>query len=375
MICTLKYLLILYAIFLAGCSPFKKDNNKLETSLKSDTLISIENDSTKLTFSLWGGALVSFQDKILRVNPFSWKEAHKDTAENSKNSAVLQGQFISLGRWSLPTIGESKLGMPLNGEPANNWWKLEPSKTSKDLKMSCEAPLDGFSITRYVVISQTAPLFKVTETITNENSTGRSTSIVQNITLVPPFFEPSVVINSNASVGFNQLWGLSNPGKFEYNWPKAYVDTLKIGTTDISSFSNRFRYLSSHVFPDSIGWFTLYNPKLKLLLGYVWKTSDYPWIHFKNEINYGKPLIHGLAFGSAGLSDKFPFEERTSMTFHGVRNFDFIDAKSSITKSWYCFLLNTPSGYQKVLDVSFSADQLVLHVLSYSNVNEIKLSL
>ena len=370
-----KYILVLVVIILVGCRPFKTDNSKTEVSPKTDTLVSIENDSTKLTISLLGGSLVSFQDKSFKVNPYSWKENNKDTAENSKNSAVLQGQFLSFGRWMFPTPGESKLGMPVNGEPANNWWKLEPSKNSRELKMGCEAPLDGFSINRQVAMSQSSPIFKVTETIKNENSTGRATSIVQNIVLVPPFFEPSIVITSNASFGFNQLCVARNPENFEYQWPKAFIDTLKISTIDIGYYNNRFRYLSSHIFEDSLGWVTAYNPKLKLLLGYVWKTSEYPWIHFKNEANYERPFFYSIAFGTIGLSDKFSIEDRMTMTFHGVRNFDFVDAKSSIIKSWYCFFLSVPSGYQKMEGLSFFENQLILKMLTSSGRKEVKLVL
>lgn len=373
---TLKYLLLLFVFFLAGCNTFRKDDATLEPAAKSDTLVTIGNNTTKLTFSLLGGSLVNFEDATIKVNPFAWKETNRDTALNGRNGAILQGQYISFGRWSFPSPGESKLGMPVNGEPANNWWKLEPKKSNSELTMSCEAPLDGFSINRHVVMAQSGTLFKVTETITNENSTGRTLLLMQNLMLVPPFFDPLVEINSNASFGYNQLWGLPEPERFEYKWSYAYMDTLKISATDIRTFSTRFRYLSSHVFTDSIGWVTLYNPRLKVILGYVWKTNEYPWVHFKNEINYGKSHMQSIAFGTSGLSDIFSYEERMSATFHEKRNFDFVDAKSSIQKSWYCFLISEPAGYQKIIDITTIGDQLVLHVLASDAIRkEIKLSL
>jgi hypothetical protein len=372
----LKYLLILTAIILTACQPSKKDNNHLDISSITDTLVSVENDSTKLTFSLLGGALIDFEDKIVKINPFLWKNNNPDTiGDNNNNNAILQGQYISFGRWSAPTQGELKMGMPPNGEFASNWWKLKPDRKESEITMSCEAPMDGFSITRHVVMSQSGPLFKVTETITNENSTGRTSNIVQNISLVAPFFEPSIVINSNASFGFNQMLDVPDPARFEYQWPKALTDTLRISTTDISTFSSRFSYLSSHIFQDTIGWVTIYNPRLKLLLGYAWKTIDYPWIHFRNEINYGKQHFHGLAFGTTGLGDKFPFADRLATTFHGVKNFDFIDAKCSLSKSWYCFFLSVPQGYEKTSGILLVDSKLVLQFFTYSGIKEVKLSL
>src|SRR6266542_284143 len=107
---TLKYLLLLFVFFLAGCNTFRKDDATLEPTAKSDTLVTIGNNTTKLTFSLLGGSLINIEDSSIKVNPFAWKEANRDTAINSRNGATLQGQYISFGRWSFPTPGESKLG-------------------------------------------------------------------------------------------------------------------------------------------------------------------------------------------------------------------------------------------------------------------------
>ncbi len=369
-----KYLPGLFAFLLLACGTASKNSNNEESKPVLDTLVSLENNSFQLTFSLWGGALVKFQDKTAKINPFNWKQA-KGNVDDNQDNAILQGQYLSVGRWTLPTPGELKLGMPPNGEPVNNWWKLESKKGSVELNMNCEAPLDGYSITRNVVLSQSDPLFRVSETFTNDFSIGRVCTIVQNVVLTAPFFEESVNISTNATLGFNQELALPDLCEHEYRWPKAFIDTLQISTTDLSKFSNRFRYNSSLIFSDSIGWIAVYNPKLKLLLGYVWKTRDYPWLHIRNEVYYSKPDMHGLSFGTTGLDDRFSFEDRITTTFHKVRNFDFIDAKSTLTKTWYCFLINSPSGYEKVSDISFQDDRIVVQIATSLGTKEIKLGL
>jgi hypothetical protein len=370
----IKISIILYLLLILGCGSAKKETGT-EINSKSDTIVSLENDSSKLSISLMGGSLISFQSKISPVNPFNWKET--DNGSNTSNKSVMsaQGQFLSIGRWSLPTAGESKLGMPRNGEPANNWWKLESVKYGKELKMNCEAPLDGFLVSRSVVLSQSDPLFKVTETITNEFSIGRVCTIIQNLILSTPFFNPAMRLNCNASYGFNQDWGMPEPNVHEYKWPLAFIDTLKISTIDLSRFSTKFQYTSSFVFSDSIGWITAYNPKLKLLLGYVWKTNEYPWLHIKNEINYGKPDLHGISFGTTGLNDKYSFENRLTTTFHKVRNFDFIDAKSSLVKQWYCFMINLDEDLEQTLNVAVQNDRIFIKMATSKGFKEIKLTL
>jgi hypothetical protein len=373
----LRYLLFLPVFALFACqSSNKKDTSRLDTQTKSDTLATLENDSVKLTFSLLGGSLIDFESKSQKINPFLWKDDGKDSLYNSQKTNILpQGQFISFNRWGKPTPGETKQGMPANGELAYNWWKLDQHKKEGSLQMSCEAPMDGFSISRNVALSNTDPLFKVTETITNENPVGRPNCIVHNICFVAPFFDPALIINSNASVGFNQMLESSTNIRHEYWWPNAFTDTLKISSVNISSYSTRFSYLSSHIFRDSVGWVTIYNPRLKLLLGYIWKTTDYPWIHFKNEISFGKPHYQGFAFGNTGFSDKFSNTERIASQFHQVKNFEFIDAKSSAIKSWYCFLISLPNGYEKTIGIQSSDISIALKYMSFSGVKDVKLSL
>lgn len=369
----IKILFLLYLIFTLSCGSAKKES-EVEINPKSDTLVSLENDSTKLTVSLIGGSLVGFQNKISLINPFNWKETDHGNSNNT-NGASLQGQFLSVGRWALPTPGESKLGMPSNGEPANNWWKIESLKFGKELKMNCEAPLDGFLVSRSVVLSQTDPIFKVTETITNEFSIGRVCAVIQNLILNTPFFDPSIQLNCNASYGFNQEWALPDPCAHEYKWPRAYIDTLKISTIDLSKFSTKFKYTSSLIFSDSIGWITAYNPKLKILLGYVWRTNEYPWLHIRNEINFGKPDLHGISFGTIGLSDKYSFENRMITTFHKVKNFDFIDAKSSLIKQWYCFMISLNEDFEQTLSVVIQNDRVFLKIATSKRLKEVKLTL
>jgi len=370
----MKIWIFLYLIFIFGCGPTKKESD-IKINSKSDTLVSLENDSTKLTFSFQGGALVGFQNKHSNINPFNWRTPENSNSDGTKGSLCLQGQFLSVGRWSLPTPGESKLGMPSNGEPANNWWKLQSIKYNKDLKMNCEAPLDGFLVSRSVVLSQYDPLFKVTETITNEFSIGRVCNVIQNVIFSAPFFDASMKLNSNASFGFNQEHALPNPSNNEYKWPNAFIDTLHISTIDLRKFSARFKYTSSLIFSDSIGWVTVYNPKLKLMLGYAWKTNEYPWLHIRNEINYGKTDLHGLSFGNIGLNDKYSFENRITTTFHKVKNFDFIDAKSSLIKNWYCFMITLPNDYEQTIGVTFQDDRVSIQMETARGIREIKLAL
>ena len=354
--------------FFLSCSPNEKHIDAVEN--KKDSIIMLENDVMQLKISAFGGAIIDFHDKNNGINPLSWKLKESQMPDNNKNGAVFQGHFVCVGRWGSPTEGEKKLGMPHNGEPANNWWNVK-KKDDKFVEMSCEAPLDGLSINRKVAVSQTAGCFKVIETITNDLTIGRINTLVQHATLGVPFVDKSLTINSNATYGFNQLLSKYGLDKYATPWPKIYTDTLQ-KINDVSKGTWDSDYVASYVFSDSIGWITAMNMNQKQLIGYVWKTADYPWLHIWNGMRDGKPWAKGLEFGTTGLGDTFSFAERCSISFHNVKSVEFIDAKSSVSKSYFCFELPVPDGFQKTLRVFFENDSVTVVLLTNSGVKEVQ---
>jgi hypothetical protein len=364
--------IILSAVLFSFCSPHEKE--PITEVISKDTLAFLENDTIKVTLSLFGGAIVSVHEKTSCINPLSWKLTDSQMPENNRKGAVFQGHYLSLGRWGCPTPGETKQGMPHNGEPSNNWWKLTSKKSDKYLMMSCDAPLDGMSINRKVVLSSIDPLFKVYETFNNELNIGRITTIVQCATIGAPFLDSTIIINTNATFGFNQKLMSSDILKYEYKWPIAFVDSAK-NSINLSHNNYKSDYSSSHIFEDTIGWTTSVNPKMNLLLGYTWKVSDYPWLHIYNGLKNGKLFIKGIEFATTGLGDTLSYEKRILSTFHGVKNFDFVDAKANITKTYFCYLVHFNGKYKSTINVSFDSNTVTLKILTSKGIQEFNLTM
>lgn len=157
-------------------------------------------------------------------------------------------------------------------------------------------------------------------------------------------------------------------------WPKAYADTL-MKTIDVSNNSWDSSYVATYIFSDSIGWITAVNINQEQLVGYTWKTNEYPWLSIWNGMQDGKLWAKGMEFGTTGIGDTFSFVDRCSMSFHKVRSIEFIDAKSSVSKTYFCFGLQIPDGFQKTLRVFFDKGIITVVLLTNSGVKEIQLSL
>lgn len=348
------YFLIPAILFSTACKTTRNES----VVKQQDTLVMLQNETMSLTFSIWGGALIDFHLKNENTNPFTWKVPQAEMPENNRKGAPFQGHFLCLGRWGGPTPGEIKSGIPHNGEACGNWWELT-HRSPDSLTMSVGNTLEAVEIERKVTLAPNDPVFMVTEVFTNRLNIARNLPIVQHATIGTPFLDSAVIIESNARQGFNQKFVPGTFRKLEAEWPTAKTDSFG-NDIDVRKSSHSEGFVATYTFSGSNGWITAYNPKLKLILGYVWKTSDYPWLHLWHGIKDGKLWAKGLEFGTTGLGDNSPLEERFMLNFHGTTNLNYVDANTSVKKSYLCFLVNFNEEIKEIHDISVSDTTLII---------------
>lgn len=342
--------LLLDIAFISASLPAKKIFGKRTTNQPATSVISLTNGISRLLIDTHGGAIVGFILDSTSVNPYSWRVNTGQMPQNNKEGAVFQGHFLCLGRWGAPTAGEMKAGVPHNGQSSRDFWKVDSLVNGSLLKMSSKAPLDGIEVRRTVRIAGQSPVFKVTEKIKNINSAGRLFNVVQHVTVGPPFLDSTTVVNTNAKEGFMQTMSYPDPAAFEYTWPAGFIDSTKV-TLDLTKSSMQHSYVSTHIFADSIGWFTASSPKSRLLVGYIWKTAEYPWINIWNQVVDGKLWAKGLEFGTTGIGRSYQELLSVDTRFHGRSSFFFLDATETVEKSYICFQLKIPAGFSGVKSV------------------------
>jgi len=332
-----------------------KDHEKQLT----DSIICLKNNSSSLSVDLFGGAIVGFRLDSTTINPFSWKEQREQMPENNKSGAIFQGHFLCLGRWGAPTKGEMMAGVPHNGQSCRDMWRVD-SISNLFILMNSEAPLDGIIISRAVKIARKSPVFKVEEKIKNINTVGRLFNMVQHATLGSPFLDSTTIVDTNAKEGFMQSMSYPNPSAFEYTWPIGFIDSSK-NTLDLTRSSMHYSYVTTHIFSDSIGWVIASSPKRGLLVGYIWKTREYPWINIWNQLVDGKLWAKGLEFGTTGIGRSYPELLEKDTRFHGRNSFFFLDAKETVEKSYICFEIKIPVNFNGVSEVILDKNKICIY--------------
>lgn len=342
-----------------ACQPksgAKKTDLMKNESAQKDTVVKMSNNIIELFINLNGGAYFDFHLKNLPLNPISWRATKPE-------ERIFMGHFICFDRWGPPSPAEKANGFRHHGEVNTQTWELLSSPSSDNRQsvcsMKCVLPMAGLQLTRKIELSAVEPVFSVTEEIKNLNKNGRMFNIVQHVSLGPPFLDGSTLFDNNTLKGFEDREdGSLNQDETVLKWPVAEHAGKKV---NLRQFDNDWPRVSSFVYDqnDKYAWVTACNPSKKLMLGYIWKTEDYPWINFWRSMDNGVPMAFGMEFGTTGLHEPFPVVAKKGKIFD-QNIYAFIDADEVISKSFTAFLAQIPEDYKGVEKIEVKDSQFVI---------------
>jgi len=300
--------------------------------MEANTIV-LQNETCSAAFHTEGGALLQWQLHAVDVNPFEfcWKES-----TNGKSDVFFRGHFICLGRWGEPSEAEAAKGHIKHGDFNRLHWQTEVKESS--LKMWAQSELEGLAVEREVKLDKVVAVMQVTETVQNTLPVCRLFNIMQHPTLSAPFLGAETIVDCNATLGFDYAFETYNEKVFR-SWP----DVVAANGENINLSKHDKSY--SSVFPFTVnpeedcGWMTAYSPTHKLLLGYVWKRTDYPWIAHWLHFEEGEIKYRGLEFGTTGIHQPIAnIWDKGILNILNVPTCCFIDAGEKRTSSYTCFL-------------------------------------
>ncbi|RYE16929.1 MAG: hypothetical protein EOP51_24870 [Sphingobacteriales bacterium] len=266
---------------------------------------------------------------------------------------------MCIGRWGLPSEGEIKAGQPNHGQSAILEWE-QVEQTENLLKMQVTAPLDGLSTLRTLTISKDAAAFEVTEKLKSTNVLGRLYNMVQHPTLAAPFLDAETRVDCNATLGINYNFD-TDPLQYAAEWPNGLCengDVMNVSVPDVAH-SSVFSYIVNK--DDAHGWITAYSPKNNLLIGYVWKREEYPWIDIWQHFVDGEIKYRGIEFGTSGIHKPFNeiLENNNSLLF-GEKTLLHIDAGDEVSYRYGAFLLQPEAGFTGIESIKVQNGDILI---------------
>ena len=318
--------------------------------------VRLESQTATLVIDLGGGSIVDFHLSSGGLNPLRW------LGPGDADKALRpMAHFLCLDRWGPPTAAELRNGMPFHGEASRVEWKQLGANERQAGRivavMEATLPIAGLEVRRTVGLSELASFFTVSETVTNRNKLGRVYNMVQHATIGPPFLDETTVVDSNAQQGFMQSSPLPNPEQLEIRWPEATKEGKPVDLRRLTTDPDP--NVTSFVIDGDLGWVTATNASKELLVGYIFKTADYPWLNIWRHVQNGKPLARGLEFGTTGLHQPFPVLIGKPRIF-GRPTFTYLDAGDSATRSYAAFLIKVPQDFAGVNRLLYRDGRIVV---------------
>ncbi len=308
--------------------------------------VTLDNDQVKMEISLDGGVITRMSLSTIDLNPI-----HEI------------GHFICFDRWGPSSPEDEALGIPWHGNGSKVQWTLNQEPILRQgqyfTEMSCMLPVVKLGMNRKIYLNGNSSVFKVVEEITNYNDAPKVFNLVQHPTLGAPFLDESTLVDTQADSGFSQKGNLPPAPSDVFTWPEVVEDgnstDLRYLTTDQNWVPSVVSFILDE--KEEYRWVTAVNPSLNLMVGYVWPSSDYPWLNLWYNLKNNAPFARGLEFGSTGLHKTWP-ELLQMDTIFGKKLYEELDVEETVVKSYYAFLTEIPSDYKGVASVSVVGDTI-----------------
>lgn len=288
-----------------------------ETQYRNRRAWQLEDDHTRVTVTVEGGHIAEILHKATGVNPLwtppwpsiepsTWDRArHPEYGADAESKLLsgIMGHNLCLDLFGPPSREEEAAGMTVHGEAS-----IVPYRISvQDREMVCRAdmPIAQLSVERRIHL-QPGGVLRITEAVENLSALDRPAAWTEHVTLGPPFLE-------KGSTRF-RLPG-SRSSTYEgvaYEWP--HLPVPGGGTQDLRVYTDEpssGRY-SAHLMDPAReqAFFLAYSPASRVLLGYVWRRADFPWVGMWDE-NYsrqpapwgGRTLTRGMEFGVSPMAE------------------------------------------------------------------------
>ncbi len=276
--------------------------------------------------------------------PWTFRKADK-AKYGEKLLACIAGHNICLNQFGTPGKEELAAGIGSHGEaPVARWSEKKRRVTRDELQvvLGCELPLAGLKAERELSMKKRSHIIRIKERVRNLLPRDQPFTMCEHVTFGPPFLEPGITVfdmSATSSATFPTPFGKPQRLKpnASFRWPNApaarggRVNLRTLGKTPNSDFTTHLMNPTSEH-----AWFSAVNPKLGLMVAYVWARKDFPWLGNWEE-NHGRKASPwngvSLARGMEFANSPFPTGLTAAVnagSFQGLPTFRWLPALGMI---------------------------------------------
>lgn len=302
----------------------------------------IANEHMALEISSQGGVISALHSMGV---PDNWLASVEQQAGSPRF-----GHFLCFDRWGDVTADEAARGIPFHGEAGLIRWNCV-RRDLRTLVLETQLPIARLQVVRSLRLASDIAVLEIENTFANPTERVRRYNAVEHAMFAPFWLEDDVRLTSNAVRGRMTSDGVPVPDS-EFTWPMARFngqvwdlrETVRIGASVVASL----------VFPDDAewGWVCMENRRTGDVLGYVWKTEDYPWLNLFWSSHEGVMLNRAIEPGTTGLH--LPMTELEQVPDQLGRQvlLSLAPGEKRTHRCW-CFIAKSTAGEKRVQAVEF----------------------
>jgi hypothetical protein len=266
------------------------------------------------------------------------------------------GHFLCLDGFGSPSPQEKAAGLPGHGEAVRQDFTTV-KQAGDQLVLNTTLPVAQERVTRMYRLRPGEEVLYVDTRVESLVGVDRPMVWAEHATIGSPFLEAGITAVDVSGARSQTRPYSQQPGRRrlasgkDFTWPMAPLAAG--GTVDVRT---------APVPPDSMdhtttaldatrkyAYVTAVHPKRGLLVGWIWRTADYPWLQSWESYS-ASAMARGLEFST----QPYDIPRREAVDLHRLFDtptFRWLPAKSAVETSFVLFYTRVPEGFTRVRDV------------------------
>lgn len=331
----------------------------------------LSNGKLELTVLTSGGALASLvlRDDPGKLSPY-WNPSRYAREAGRKFTGFAMGHFVCVDGFGPVSPEEKDAGLMGHGEAHTRIWETklaQKSDTTGTLTQRAELPILQEVFTRTLRMVDGENVIYVQSELESLLGFDRPVNWGEHATIGAPFLEPGVtVVDMPAKQAQTrpakprEIPMRLAPGK-DFTWPMAAgASGGKVDVRTTPKNPNSLDHTTSLMDPArKLVYVTALNPVKRLILGYVFRREDYPWVQSWDNYPPDLRMARGMEFATQPYDVPRRETVQTNAMF-GAPTYRWLPAKSKIESRYLLFYSQAPEGFRKVDDVRLEGGKLII---------------
>jgi hypothetical protein len=349
------------------------------STFEGQPAVMLSNDRLQMTMMVQGSSIASLvmTDDAQKLSPY-WNPARlaREVGRSVPATGPL-GHFVCVDGFGPASPEERAAGLPMHGEAHLTTFQVSAGKETgaSSVTFTAKLPIVQEVFTRSFRMVAGENVVYVDSQLENLMGFDRPVNWAEHATVAAPFLEPNVttvevsgsrsqtrpyVESSAAGNGQNPMQRRLTSGQ-DFQWPMA--PGLDGKTIDIRATPEHPHYLdhtTTLLDPSRrLEWVAAFNSSKRVILGYIFKREDYPWVQYWGSYPADTQVVRGMEFGTQPY-DLPRREIITGGPMFGTPVYRWLPAKAKIESHFLLFYAHVPEGFRHMDDVRMENGKIVV---------------